>query len=334
MKNITKKISLLVFTGLLLCASGAFGQTILSFTTLSSAAYKGIRGNNLTVGSVSNIVAGSDLYIDQELMSVVSVPATGTTIYVIRGYGGTAAQYHASGALAWIIPAAAQPYALIGPDAGQAPSGACTRGAASSTNGSANSQSTLYLPIFDTRTGIVYDCLGGVFQAGDNLPSNLTPYRVLAPNSGATAYTSTGTATTEASAELYCTEADLSFNKLLTGIAVLNGGTVGTDKHLVALYDASGNLLANSAVAGATTSGANTYQTFAFTTQYFAIGPAQYFACVQSNGTTDNIRMLVTGTQDTYLTKGITGGTFGTVPATITVPTSFTTAVGPYQFLY
>ncbi len=107
---------------------------------------------------------------------------------------------------------------------------------------------------------------------------------------------------------------------------------MGTDKHLVALLDSAGNVLATSALAGATSSGASTFQTYAFTSQYFAVGPAQYFACMQSNGTTDNIRMIPTGTQDTYLTTSKTGS-FGTIP-TITVPTTFTTAVGPYSFLY
>lgn len=40
---------------------------------------------------------------------------------------------------------------------------------------------------------------------------------------------------------------------LLTGIGVLNAATVGTDKGLVSLYDSTGALLANSAVAGVTT---------------------------------------------------------------------------------
>jgi hypothetical protein len=106
----------------------------------------------------------------------------------------------------------------------------------------------------------------------------------------------------------------------------------GSDTHLVALLDNAGNVLATSALAGATNSTASTYVRFAFTSQYLVVGPAQYFACTQSNGTSDTIRMIVTGTQDTYLTTSKTG-TFGTIP-TITVPTSFTSAVGPYALLY
>jgi hypothetical protein len=43
--------------------------------------------------------------------------------------------------------------------------------------------------------------------------------------------------------------------------------------------------------------------------------------------------MAVTGVNDNFLTAGQTGATFGTVP-TLTVPTTFTTAVGAYIFLY
>jgi len=328
MNNIIKSLAI---TGLLLLASASFAQTILSTTTLSSASYKGIRAQTVTVGSISNIVVGSDLYIDQELMQVEgTLPTTGTTIQVIRGYGGTQAQYHNSGALVFIVPAAAQPYALVTAD----PQGACTRGQAALSGGLTNSASTLYLPVINQLTGRVFDCLGNTFVGGWPTGSlnALAQFEVPFPNGGGTAYTSLGSATTTAAGTLYCVEADLQENKYLTGIAIMNGGTVGTDKHLVALLDSQGNILANSALGGTADATANVYQKYPFTSTYYAVGPAQYYACVQSNGTTDNIRMVVTGTQDTYLTTSKTG-TFGTIP-TITVPTGFTTAVGPYSFFY
>ena len=43
------------------------------------------------------------------------------------------------------------------------------------------------------------------------------------------------------------------------------------------------------------------------------MGPAQYFACFQTNGTTDTARMLVTSVTDFTLTKGQTSGTFEAV---------------------
>jgi hypothetical protein len=335
MKNTFTKS--LVFLGLLLASAGCFAQTYLNNTTLSAALKKGVAGTSFAVASTSNIVAGSDLYVDSELMSVVSVSATGTVVQVVRGYGGTAAAYHLSGAVAWIIPAAAQPYALITPDFGQDPAGACTRGGSALTGGTPTSASTLYLPIFDTRTATVYDCIGNQFVSG-NLGGGagglLSQYEFPSPNTGGTAYTSINSSGTTLSATTqYCSEIDLPATKFLTGLGILNGTTVGTDKHLVALYDSAGNLLANSALAGATSATASTYQKYAFTAQYLAVGPAQYFGCVQTNGTTDTIRMIVTGTQDTYLTKGITSQTFGTL-ASFTAPTTFTTAVGPYLIVY
>jgi len=116
-------------------------------------------------------------------------------------------------------------------------------------------------------------------------------------------------------------------------LAVLNGTSAATDLHLVALYDATGNLIANSALAGAVASGASTYQTYAFTTPYYVVGPAKYYACVQSNGTSATIRMLLTSVQDGVTTYSHTG-TFGTLINPITVPTTFSSAVGPYFQLY
>lgn len=325
--------------GLALCASGAFGQTILPMTTLSSAVTLPTNAvsSSVTLTSITGIVAqsntsgGTDLYVDQELMQVNYVPASGTTLSVTRGYGGTQAQAHLKSAIVFVISPTAQPYAIVT----TVPQGACTRGASATTSGQYNTQSTLYLPIIDTRDMVFADCLGGVFVAGDAWPLQVTAFRVLSPDPGAVLYTSiNSTGTTLAATTMYCSEIDLPFNKYVTGLGVLLGTTGGTDKHLVVLYDAAGNLLANSATAGTTAGTASTYETLAFTTPYFAIGPAQYFGCLQTNGTTATVRMRVTSVQDNALTKGVTGQTFGTVPATITVPTTFTTAVGPYELMY
>ncbi|HXO85460.1 MAG TPA: hypothetical protein VN803_08035, partial [Gemmatimonadales bacterium] len=125
----------------------------------------------------------------------------------------------------------------------------------------------------------------------------------------------------------------LPTTKLLTGIALLNGTTVGTDSQYVILYDSAGNLLANSAVAGTLTAGPSVYQERSFTSKYFAVGPAQYFACAQSNTGTDSLRMAITGINGNLLTKGQTGVVYGTIPA-LTVPTTFNSAVGPYVYVF
>lgn len=117
-----------------------------------------------------------------------------------------------------------------------------------------------------------------------------------------------------------------------TGIGVLNGTTVGTNNALVALYGTSGALLANSAVAGAVTAGASVMQNRAFTSP-IELAPGRYFLGVQMNGATDTIRHLLAANGSNVCT-GTLAGTFGTVPATITPPATFTTAVGPIAQLY
>jgi len=310
---------LLGYAGLIPGVGSAGAQTILTQTTLSSAVTSTSQ-TYVTVASATGITANSTvLYVydgQGELMFVNSV--NGTTIGVTRGSNGSpAASTHPNGALVFVAP----PNAI----ASQPPTGSCTRA------------NVPYLPLISM--GVVgaqpevSDCVGGVWMNGVVAPTQLTQFRVLAPNPGGTIYTSLNTnGTTVVAGTLYCNELDLPFNKLLTGVGILLGTTGGTDKHIGVLLDASGNVLANSTLSGTTAGTASTYEQLAFTSKYFAVGPAQYFVCVQSNGTTATVRMVVTGTQDTYLTTSKTGS-FGTIP-TITVPTTFTTAVGPYSYAY
>lgn len=311
MRNITK-ITILAAL-LLLVGAPVYAQTVLTPTTLSAAVSSGSI-KTIVVASATGFTAGQTVaYVDRELMNVLAV--NGTTITVARGMNGTAATPHASGAYVFVgVPQAFST---------STPAGSCTR------------SNELYLPKIDTKTGYISDCLGGQWVAGDVGTAPLAAdWKVKSPDPGATAYTGINTnGTTPSATTMYCSELNLPHSKLLTGLGVLNGTTVGTDKHLVALYDSGGKLLANSAVAGATSAGASAYQDFAFTSVFFAVGPARYFGCVQTNGTTDTIRMAVTGQADTILTKGQTGITFGTIPS-LTVPATFTTAVGPFVYAY
>ncbi len=313
---------ILGYAGFLPGVQLAAAQVQMSNTTLN-AAVTSKSTTYISVTSNTGILAGYNLYIDQEFLVVNAVIGT-TGLQVGRGYDpGSTATTHLSGAIVWFGP----PSYFYSYD----PQGSCARGAAAAGT---TVQSFPVVPWINPKSGNYSDCLNGVSVVGDSWPLQVTGFRVLSANSGGTAYTSLNTnGTTLVAGTLYCSELDMPFNKLLTGLAVLNGTTAGgTDKHLVALLDAGGNVLATSALGGAASSGTSAYQQYAFTAKYFAVGPAQYFACVQSNGTTDTIRMLVTGTQDTYLTTSKTGS-FGTIP-TITVPTTFTTAVGPYAYAY
>lgn len=337
MKNTMKILaSLLLFAGL------SFGQTMLTMTTLSAAVpasnSSALSIGNLglvTVASVSGISAPapntgntygaatseaqSYIYVDRELMQVKAI--SGTTLTVIRGVASTSGASHASSALVFVIPSSAifldGGYAGQGP---QVPHGSCTR------------SNELFLPRIQFSTGIISDCLGGQWVNGDAMQTQRLTFNLYRfPDPGGTALTALETAGTAAAAntEIYCTEVDLPFSMLLTGVAVLNGTTVGTNKHFGILYDSTGNVLANSATAGTTTSGASTYQKLNFVTKYYAVGPARYFACDGLNGTTDTIRHAKTSTNDNILGGAVTGQTFGTAAA-ITVPSSFTDAKAPY----
>lgn len=116
------------------------------------------------------------------------------------------------------------------------------------------------------------------------------------------------------------------------GIGWLNGTTVGTNKIVAALYGSNGSLIANTAVAGATTAGASVMQNAAFTTPV-TLPPGRYFIGIQADGATDTLRHILAANGSNVMTTSV-AGTFGTVPSSITVPTTFTTAVGPIAQLY
>lgn len=338
----------------------AGAQTILSTTTLSSAAQgmgsvngatptgnmsviavasaTGISGPAPNTSLTSGLAATSDaqtyLFVDRELMQVKAV--SGTTITVIRGFAGTGAASHASGALVFIVPSAA-----IGAWSGggfeaaaqspSTPQGSCTR------------SNELYLPRISFSSGVISDCNGGQWVNGDaaqttrsgvnGSTTGANGFRYPDPGGTAIGALETSGTAAAASTEIYCTEIDIPFNMYVQGIGVLNGTTVGTNKHFAILYDSAGAVLGNTATAGTTTSGATTYQKLALVVPYYLVGPARYFACDGLNGTTDTIRHAVTGTNDNVLGGTKTGQTFGT-PAAITVPSSFTTAKVPYFMLF
>ena len=300
----------------------SFGQVSLIPITLSSAVTT-TSGNTVVVSAATGlnsnsyaIAAGTSyLWIDGEYMAVSAVNST--TLTVTRGYGGTRAETHPSGAYVFAGPA----LAFHNAKPGVLPQGSCTRA------------NELFVPHVEISSQVVSDCIGGVWVTGSDAPYGQQQFELPFPNTGGTAYTSINTnGTTLSATTQYCTEVNLPYNKVLTGIGVLNGTTVTTDNHLVALYDSTGKLLANSATAGVVAASASTYQDIAFTSKYYAVGPAVYYACMQTNGTHATVRMIVTGTQDTYLTYGGTS-VFGTL-ASFTAPTGFTTAVGPYVILY
>jgi hypothetical protein len=141
-------------------------------------------------------------------------------------------------------------------------------------------------------------------------------------------------ATTDASGTIYLTQVNVPAASVIQGVCWLNGATVTTDKHIGILWDGQGNLLGTTALAGTADSGnASLYECVALTVPTPVIGPAIYYAGVQSNGTTDTLQTYAAGsTPPVYGTVSQTG-VFGTIP-NITPPYTFTANVGPLMIIY
>lgn len=129
-----------------------------------------------------------------------------------------------------------------------------------------------------------------------------------------------------------------------TGVGVLNGTTVGTNTLVCWLFNTAGYLIEYTAIAGTTTSGASTFQQIAFNNAV-TLSPGRYFVGVQANGATDTIRHVLsafgaqprcgTVTATASFAASLTALTAATAATpSITVPTSFTTAVAPIVQLY
>lgn len=146
--------------------------------------------------------------------------------------------------------------------------------------------------------------------------------------------TALGTSTAGIATQVWWGDIFVPYINTWTGIGILNGATVGTDKGIVALYSATGTLLANSALAGATTSGASAFQQYAFTATYANLIPGRFWLAYTSNGTTDNFQTIKATTILDALSGTTTGQVFGTQPATITPATTFTADKAPIAYLY
>lgn len=191
-----------------------------------------------------------------------------------------------------------------------------------------------------------------LLSTGGNLSvtGTLTPAGALTPNGGIAVPSSdsapktrygawrpqpvtNATSVTGAITTVYLTQFFVPYNTTLTGAAVLNAATVGTNKWIVALFNSAGTALANSATAGATTSGASAYQQLNFTGTVAVKGPATYWVGLYVNGTTDTYYSIPTLGQADGLAGTVTGQTFGTV-ANVTLPTTFTAGVAPVVYVY
>lgn len=172
-----------------------------------------------------------------------------------------------------------------------------------------------------------------VAQGGQGVPAQPQGPSIL-PNIplGGAALTAAGASSVHVAGTMNLSEIFIPHWNTWKGLAVLNGTVVGTDNMLVALYGGDGKLLANSAVAGTLSAGASTFQNRDFLVPV-TLAPGRYFCGVQCSGTTATSNKFVSANGVNVLT-GAVAGTFGTVPASVTVPTTFTTAQGCVCQLY
>lgn len=159
---------------------------------------------------------------------------------------------------------------------------------------------------------------------------------------GAIALASVGGNTTDA-IQLWVTDIWVPVNRFIKTVGVLQGGTAGTDTILVAIYNSAGTLIASSALAGvALNSSANSFLELtlaldgagATVTGVQLYGPGQYYVAVQGNGTAAGAIQTVATPYLDICAGSVAAGVFGTLPGSITVPTTFTTAKAPVVYVY
>lgn len=143
-----------------------------------------------------------------------------------------------------------------------------------------------------------------------------------------------GTVTSAVAGTLYWAAVFIPMNTLITGVVYTTGTSNGAGNVIGALYDATGALVSNSALAGTAVSGSSVKQKLTFvgaggTTT--ATGPSTYYIVVQFSATTAKF-MTFSNTVEGFVT-GSTTGTFGTLPS-ITPGTTYSASVGPFASTY
>lgn len=132
--------------------------------------------------------------------------------------------------------------------------------------------------------------------------------------------------------ELYVAEVFIPSNVTITGVAPFWGAnTNGNAK--VMLFDSSGTRVAISASTDVSGHTADSYTRIPFSTPYAAVGPATYYVGIICDDNTHDLNTHVVGN---FGAGKITGLVYATESgyASITVPTTFTTGLGPIASLY
>lgn len=139
--------------------------------------------------------------------------------------------------------------------------------------------------------------------------------------------TTTGTDTTPVVTEQYLCAVLVEANTTLTGVALLNGSAVAGNV-TVALYDSAGALLASSA--STAQAGTAAYQQIPFAAAVAVKGPGRYFVMASFDNVAARFRSHILGN---FPAGKLTAQVYGTLAA-VTVPTTFTTGLGPIADTY
>lgn len=138
----------------------------------------------------------------------------------------------------------------------------------------------------------------------------------------------TGTDATAVNTETMIVEVFVPTSTTFTGVSVLHLAT-STGNVQFAIADAAGALVAASTTASTAATASAAYQQVPFTAAVTLVGPATYFVLMQNSGS-NHVRTHAVGN---FRAGKKTGETYGVFTA-ITIPTGFTTALGPILDLY
>jgi hypothetical protein len=140
--------------------------------------------------------------------------------------------------------------------------------------------------------------------------------------------TSYGTDTVVGNGTIYFAEVIAGVGATITSISCLNGSVVGTDNLIYGLYSAAGAKLANTALGGVLSAGANAFQAAIPLTTPLVSPAGILFVTVQTNGTTARIRTINANASQHWIEFAVAGA-FGALPASVNVPNTATPNVGP-----
>jgi hypothetical protein len=172
--------------------------------------------------------------------------------------------------------------------------------------------------------------IGGVKVAGWGTGSGASAPspRCIATGGAAPMAAADGTDATPVVTETYIVEVMVPMPMLITGVALFNGSVAAGNIRL-ALYNKAGT--SRLALSASTLMvGTDDYQRIPFAAAYQA-APGTYYVAVQYDDITARYN---THTIGNFGASKATGTVYGTLPTTITPPTTFTTALGPMGGLY